>query len=842
MNQNILIDRSLFVDALFKRPESLTTYLPYDEYSEDSKVFVLKDGSLGAFFELDLLEHEVMTQKEIIRSVEMIKPLFNLPENCVMQLLFDQSILSHKDKVFENLEEANNSLPGFIFNKRIDLIKQNSKEQNTEAILKRKFYVSVRFFPKKEGMTKSIFSSHGILKNEVTKFNKELKEFQHIIKELLSISVLKITQCESIQLIDYLRKFFNPETYYKRNFAPVNPNHSLCQQFLYNSPNLSHEGMNCEGRLTKIVTLKTTPRFAYPGGMAYFTKLDFPFKLSINFSFPSRSQVKRFFDFKEFFLQDSISAKSKVQKEEVLEVQDRLARVDRCLHMTFNLIVEGHSEEQLEDRIRSICNVFHNNLECEVIVEKDIGLGLILNTLPLNYTPDSDYSTQRFVRVLRSDAQNFIPLFDSFKGMDKFQAVYTSREQNLAKFSLLATDGAQHTAIIGGNLREQGMLTNELILSHKRRGPDPLVFVIDKGSSHRMLAEYFDADITVFNYNDEMPFTPFRGHYDKEKISFLTNLICSAVELTSPSFKIESEHKTAIAKSIKNAYLSKCKKAGLAYIDGELLKRNTQFEVLLQMEDIIAELGSLSEKESESIQEIVGPLLLKLKPFYQDGVYSKFFKGQAGSVDNKSSFYLYDLDAISNDLTLQTLLTMSVTEEIRRILTLEENQDRESFLVIKDFAVLGVNNPVFKDYVETLSTTMGLLGCRLITMSSNPESYFEIPAGRTFLNNADNILYLPLSTDQVDYLKDKSSLLDEANSEIIRSLKGDKNTLEFFYMNKNKSLQGAYKFSLLSLDYWLFPENAKDALYAVNAKKREKNIINVLEDISNKQPESFKVL
>jgi hypothetical protein len=845
--EQVLANKNLFNEALFKRPESLPKYLPYDEYLQDSKIFVLKDGSLGVVFEIELLEHEIMTKKEIVRSVEMIKPFFNLPENCVLQFLYDQAILSPLDGVFDECPQKENnidSMPDLIFSKRLKLLESNCRKQNSESILNRKFYISVRYFPKDhtKNIFKSIFSTHHTLGNELSGFKKELNNFEHIIKELIANCSLKISQCESHEVIDYLRRFFNPVTYYKRNFAPVNLNHSLSHQFLYHSPILDYPGMNCEGKLTRIVTLKTTPRFAYPGGMAYFTKLNFPFKLSLNFSFPTKSKVKSFFDFKEFFLQDSISAKAKVQKEEVIEVQDRLARGDRCLHMTFTLMIDGVNEEQLEERIRSICHIFHNNLECEVITEKDIGLGLILNTLPLNYSPDSDYSAERFVRVLRSDAQKLIPIFDSFRGMKKDQALYISRENNIAPFSLLTTSGNQHCSIIGGNQRDQGILVNELITSHKRREIDPLVFIIDKGSSHRMLAEFFDADITIFNYDEQMPFTPFRGHYDKQKIFFLTNLICSAVELTSPSFQIESEHKTAIAKSIKNAYLSKCKKSGLTYIDGELLIKDNQFEVLLQMEDIISELGSLSEKESESIREIVEPLLLKLRPFYQDGVYARFFKGQACKTEDQSSFYLYDLDAISNDLTLQTLLTMSVTEEIRRILCLKENRDRESFLILKDFATLGRNNPIFKDYVDHLSQTMGQLGCRLITMSSDPENYFEIPAGRTFFNSSDNIIFLPLNTDQVDYINKKSSLFDEANTEITRSLKSDKFHLEFFYMSKDKSIQGAYNFPFLPLDYWLFPENAKDALYAINLKKSENSIGKCLEKLSQKWPEHFKEL
>ena len=36
-----------------------------------------------------------------------------------------------------------------------------------------------------------------------------------------------------------------------------------------------------------------------------------------------------------------------------------------------------------------------------------------------------------------------------------------------------------------------------------------------------MMSEYFDADLTVFGRGREVPFSPFRGVFDEEKVAFL---------------------------------------------------------------------------------------------------------------------------------------------------------------------------------------------------------------------------------------------------------------------------------------------------------------------------------
>jgi type IV secretory pathway VirB4 component len=559
--------------------------------------------------------------------------------------------------------------------------------------------------------------------------------------------------------------------------------------------------------------------------MAYFVGLDFPFKLSLNFSFPTKSKVKNFFGIKEFFLENTLSAKGKIQKEEIKEVQDKLARDDRCLHLTFNIIIEGETDDELDERTRKICHVFHNKLECEVIEEDDIGLGLCLNSLPLNYTPDADYSTQRAIRVLRSDAVKFVPIFNSFEGLKRPLSVFLSRENNIVPFSLTENETSNHTCVLADTGSGKSAFVIECIQAAKRMSPEPLVFIIDKKSSYSMLSEYYDGELTIFDRSKEVPFSPFRGIYDEEKIAFLTKLISLSVKLTSPSFEIESEHQTAISKALKLAYLKKCERQGLSYVDGELLKHEASESVELSMEDFIVELGSLVDDGKNRSKEVVEPLISKLRPFYGDGIYSKFFSAtQNGESKSNKLFYIYDLDALDGDPVLQTLMTMSVIEEIRRILALPENQGRTGFLVMEEFAMLGRNNPAFRDFAIDFAETMRKRGCWLITLTPRPQNYFDLEVGKAFWGVASNFVFLQMNPDSCDFIAKNSSLLDEANSEIIKSLRTRNGEYaDVFYMNKEKTTQGSFRYRQTALDRWMSPTNALDAREAIKALQTHPN-------------------
>jgi hypothetical protein len=728
-----------------------------------------------------------------------------------------------------NLREIATSYPRahrvsqLLFGEKIKILSESCARSGVAAPMERRLYLSLRYFPDgiKKRKSLGLKERHKSLSEEVQSYQRHSSEFTHYLRNIKSNSNITLKQLNDEQLGDLLRKFFNPVTYYKRAFAPINRQVSLSDQVIYSSPNVDYTGITREGVRTRTISLKTSPAFSYPGGMAQFVNLDFPFRLSINLSFPPPAKIKNFLVLKEFFLENALSARAKIQQEEVKAVQEALARDDRCLQMTFTVILEGGSEDELDERTRKLCHVFHNDLECEVIQESDIGLGLCLNTLPLNYTPDADFSTRRAIRILKSDVMNFLPIFDTFKGLKNPLSVYLSRENSLVPFSLLENETSNHTVVLADTGAGKSAFVIDCIQAAKRLDPEPIVFVIDKKSSYGMLSQYFDGDLTIFDRSQEMPFSPFRGEYNDEKIAFLTKMLCMAIRLTSPNFVIESEHQTAISKALKLAYLKKTRRAGLNYIEGEFVRSGETEDVAINMNDVVIELGSLSKDRKEGQHDYITPLVTKLRPFYGDGIYARFFTEGKSWGNKKKLFYIYDLDALDGDQTLQTLMTMSVIEEIRCILALPHNQGRTGFLVMEEFAMLGRNNPAFRDFAIDFAETMRKRGCWLITLTPRPQNYFELEVGKAFWGVADNFVFLQMSSDNVDYIADKSSLIDEANREIIRSLRTKKGEYaDVFYMNKSKTKQGAFRFRQTKYDRWMSPTNAKDTLVVLNALKQ----------------------
>ncbi|MCB0371332.1 MAG: hypothetical protein KDD45_18440, partial [Bdellovibrionales bacterium] len=163
------------------------------------------------------------------------------------------------------------------------------------------------------------------------------------------------------------------------------------------------------------------------------------------------------------------------------------------------------------------------------------------------------------------------------------------------------------------------------MIAAKRPEKEYLIFIIEMKTSYAMLTKFFGGEVNKFKMGEVSPSSPFRGVYDKEKILFLKNWIKTAVELTSPSFVIESELQEAIYKSIKQALEKKKRAIGLSFVDGNLVEGEMDANVFVNVDEICNELALLpGEKQFENLTHEIEDLLSKLAIFRGDGAYSSF--------------------------------------------------------------------------------------------------------------------------------------------------------------------------------------------------------------------------
>ncbi|GHT97383.1 hypothetical protein FACS1894126_1320 [Alphaproteobacteria bacterium] len=771
---------------------------------------MLRDGSLGAVFELGLIEHEVLSAERVVETVEGLKSWFFLPENCTLQVHFDQGYIPARDRVW-SLKAAEDGHPVSValYNARVKTFQSFCEGASNLSPMRRRALLSIRYFPGKgaeKGIRRILDRGEGLLFDSMNLLTREVAEFSQLLAQLRENSRVPLERIDGAGLVDFLRRFFNPKEYLEREFAPFNSQVPISEQVVYAGLGGDFEGLSRESIKTRTITLKTSPRRVFPGGMAGFLALNFPFRLSLNFSFPKPAKVKGYFTLKEFFLENGPNARSRRQRDELKAVQTRLAHDERCLFMTFSVIVEGATEEILNQRTRAVTAVFHQDLECEVIREEMIGFGLCLNSLPLFYTPAADYSSQRFVRILHRDATKLLPIFDSYRGRGEARQLFLSRENNLVPFYWARNAISNHACILGDTGSGKSKFALDCLQALKLHGPgkqEGLVFVLDKRASCEELCRKFGGSLSVFDPKKGMPLSPFRGVFDDAKIHFLTKLLLTAVKLTSASFEAESQHLSILSRALKVAYLRRARETGVVYRDGVLVSEIEGGEVSVSMDNVIESMSALTaEEEFEALKEPIEDLISRLMPFYGDGVYAEFFRGgEEGERVEGKLLYAYDLEALDADETLKVLMSMSVIFEIMTIMARPENQKRGGILYIEELGCLGRDNPIVGSFVVEAAERMRKLGFSLLGVAPNPRIYFETEAGKALWAAADNFFFLKMSPDNVRYLAEHSSLLAGPAIEIVGSLETkDGDFAEVYHTNKDGTDQGAYRYVQSQLD------------------------------------------
>ncbi|MEK7692115.1 MAG: TraC family protein, partial [Bdellovibrionota bacterium] len=494
-----LANHEIFAKAFLTRPESLSGFLPYDEYLEQYGVFLNRDGSLGALYEVTLCQHETKTSSEITELVQKLQQWFRFNEGTVLQLHFEQRPVVGSDIPLALAPNATTerSLPGDLFNRRMErLQKAEIHGRYSEMAYQRRLILSIKQMQMNREPLKArairvadaLRDSHSTLSHELSTILRRIRSFQNDLTQLESGTPLDLRRMDGTDLVCFLRQQFSPKIWPLHHFSKWNPKIPISRQVTSRGMRLNHSGIRRDGLQSRVLTLKNAPAFAYPGAMAYFLALPFPFRIVMNVSFPAAGQIKRHFAVKEFFLQNTPSAQARRQKAEVEALQGQLVAGDRVVQMTFSVILEAEADEELETRSHRVLALFRDRLESEAIVEDTIGMGLWLSSLPFNYHPIADYTSQRAVRLLRSDLAHFCPVFDSFRGLPEKQSVFLSRESNLVGFSLRSTGNSHHTAVIGDTGSAKSGLVISLLLAEMRRDPKPIVFVIDRKTSYGMVS------------------------------------------------------------------------------------------------------------------------------------------------------------------------------------------------------------------------------------------------------------------------------------------------------------------------------------------------------------------
>ncbi len=790
--------------------------LPYNEFRPENRLFILKDNSLGVVYQLALKEHEPMKVDDFIDLRSQLEQWLNLPSNCFAQFYFLQTPLA-SEKLTEKMNlgfTSENKVAKFLRDQRIEGF-------ISQELFDRSCYFSIRFVPETSLFNMSDFLPESMAEtvlNSLGQFEKRVEEFEKILSRLESIGKLKLNRIDASHLRGLVRNGFGLS--WGDKLASINKNVPLNEQFIFEPIQANSQGLM--GKMKSRTVSLLVPSDHYEGVASLFLKLGFPFTLSLRMSFPSKAKISRFLGVKEWCTKNSFSEKSKRQFEEIQLTKRRLSEGDPCIHLTWSITVYGESEQDVSDRANKVAAFAVEAFDGNSIIETDIGFDLLRSSLPLHYDPKSEWGSQRHIPLHRSEIVNFLPIFDSFQGTKKPYQVFRSRDRSLVPFSTLEGETSQHGVFLGDSGSGKSAFLNSTLNGIKALEIEPIVIVIDFNTSQTMNVKFYDGEINLFNHNKPCPASVFRGLYDQKKISVITNWICEAIRMTSPSFVIESEHKEVLSQAIKLAYKKKRLAAGLKFVDGDLFEFEAHDAVCVDMDSLAAELAYLPGNENfKNFKQPIEELLVKLRNFYGDGLYANYFRPTQERLAFDKRFYVYDLVQIHGDPVLLNLTVGSIFEEIRQLKLQPENQEREIWVILDEIAALGRESQILTQYFINKAETGRKDAFWIYGATNRPQNFFEIPVCVALFQVAEHFCFLAMDKDNVQTLSKYSEKITEADKENIASLKTERGKYsEVYYLGKSTGKRGVLVYEQTPHERWQSPTNAKEGREALKSLKK----------------------
>lgn len=206
----------------FTGPDSFAKILPYEEYLPEAGIFVLKDGSLGAIYDIGLVEHEPVEAARIVELVSSMKAWFFLPERCTLQVFFDQSEIPARDPIcnseasgFKNAHPVAES----IYKARLSRFQSFCEGKSKLSPMRRRALLSIRYFPDQndsKAILRLLERGEGLLFDSMNAITKEVAELSQILAQFQESSRIPLTRLSGAVLVYFLRRFFNTKEYLAR--------------------------------------------------------------------------------------------------------------------------------------------------------------------------------------------------------------------------------------------------------------------------------------------------------------------------------------------------------------------------------------------------------------------------------------------------------------------------------------------------------------------------------------------------------------------------------------------------------------------------------------------------
>jgi len=421
----------------------------------------------------------------------------------------------------------------------------------------------------------------------------------------------------------------------------------------------------------------------------------------------------------------------------------------------------------------------------ELIPEEALAGTLYLQTLPLAYDPSNDRMLKRGRTLLGLNLAHLLPLYGSFRGTPRPDLLLANRRGEPITFSFFDSEVAPHGIVAGVSGSGKSVFANSLVLSTARRGAH--VFILDRGNSYRKLCDVLGGSYVAFEPSNPRSINPCGRGLDESKLLFLTDIVSEMC--TQGQREVTVKERSLISRAVRAAF------------------RDPGREVLTS--DIRRALDTDGDPAARE-------LAVAMEIFCGEGPYAGFFD-RPRDADFERSPVVFELGEIAKRRDVASVLLMALIHNVTEFCAARLSQ--EKYLLVDEAWTL-LRTATTAQFLEDVLRTYRKLNAAAV-MITQQVTDFEGRTGEAIRANAPNRVFLRQTSETVQVMERLLDLSAE-EKELLGSLTTLKGRFSEMLILAG-SARGVARLIPDPMTYWIATSDPKDnaMLAARTARHRE---------------------
>jgi conjugal transfer ATP-binding protein TraC len=316
------------------------------------------------------------------------------------------------------------------------------------------------------------------------------------------------------------------------------------------------------------------------------------------------------------------------------------------------------------------------------------------------------------------NAANVVPIIAEMKGMSSKKSFFVGRRGQVFYFDPFSHKrGNYNMAIVAGSGMGKSFLIQDNIYSQLSTGAR--VWVVDVGRSYYKLAHMFGGEFVVFEKGTQLQINPFwtkaRGTMDKDTtdsfLKFVASFIFSMAYPDGEFADGRGWQKSKISSVVRRIWMENVK------------SKTTRFPTV---QDVIEELAKMDDARGVDLSVL-------LEPFGRDGSYGAYFNGDGG-LDFDNNFMVFELEEITDDSHLRSLVFMLLIHHITEKMYLSDRSQRMILIVDEAWDLL--KGGAGGDIIESVARRARKYNGSLWTATQSIFDYSQSIAARAAWDNS----------------------------------------------------------------------------------------------------------